>query len=235
MRHQKLVRQQIHSLEKGQRKLRHELKHLKTHNIDQRLGSLEKEQRRLANVNFNLSREVASLDQLHSSMLELLEDVEGIQTKFDKTVPDVRREISKLEFNFAQLNSEQSLLREEGRNRGKSIQAIAVSVSTLQEDRDIIKKLQENTLKIDKEFERIQTERRQDVHHRIEQVNPIHQTSFSWRQHSHSEIKLKYGNKNYSFPWKWCTIGEIVSRRANPTSFMEIGSEFSPTIPRLIP
>jgi chromosome segregation ATPase len=99
--------------------------------------SLETEQRRLANSNFNLSREVASLDKMHSSVLQLLEDVEGVQAKFDLVLPEVRREISKLEFNWAQLNSQQAEVREEGRNRGKSIQALAVSVSALQAERDL--------------------------------------------------------------------------------------------------
>lgn len=163
LRHQKALRQQMHKLERTQHQLRHELRQLKAHHIESRLAGLETEQRRLANSNFNLSREVSSLDKMHSSMLELLEDVEGIQTKFDKVMPDVRREISKLEFNFAQLNSEQGLVREEGRNRGKSIQAIAVSVSTLQADREVIKKLEDKVSTFELDLRRVEQQQQKHM------------------------------------------------------------------------
>lgn len=163
LRHQKALRQQIHKLERAQHQLRHELRQLKGHHIENRLDGLETEQRRLANSNFNLSREVSSLDKMHGSMLELLEDVEGIQTKFDKAMPDVRREISKLEFNFAQLNSEQGLVREEGRNRGKSIQAIAVSVSTLQADREVIKKLEDRVATYELDLRRVEQQQQKHM------------------------------------------------------------------------
>lgn len=122
------------------------------------MRSLETEQRRLATSNFNLSREVASLDKMHSSVLQLLEDVEGVHTKFDHEMPEVRREISKLEFNWAQLNSQQSVVREEGRNRGKSIQALAVSVSALQAERDLRRVEERQRTSTDQEEPREPTE-----------------------------------------------------------------------------
>lgn len=177
LRHQKALRQQIHKLERVQHQIRHELRQMKGHHMESRVAGLETEQRRLANSNFNLSREVASLDKMHGSMLELLEDVEGIQTKFDKVMPDVRREISKLEFNFAQLNSEQGLEREEGRNRGKSIQAIAVSVSTLQADREVIKKLEERVATYELDLRRVEQQQKHMVTDREQEMqrtrNPI--------------------------------------------------------------
>lgn len=96
----------------------------------------------MADANFNLSRQIASLDKLHTSMLELLEDVESLQTKMDKSLPELRHEISKLEFTSAQLTVEESLLREEGKNVARSVQAMAVSVSTLQDERDANKQMQ---------------------------------------------------------------------------------------------
>lgn len=135
MRHQRYIRQQLHDLDVTQKAMKRHISELQHHHIGDRLHNLEMEQKRLANANFNVSRQVASLDHLHGSMLELLEDIEGIQNKFDKTIPDIKREISKFEFNAAQLASEQSLLREEGHNAAKSIQALAVSVSTLQDEK----------------------------------------------------------------------------------------------------
>lgn len=143
LRHQRALRQKIQKLDHAQKQMKHELRQLKSHHIEDRLNHLDTEQRRLANSNFNLSREISSLEKMHSSVLELFENVERIQTKFDKDMPDVRREISKMEFNFAQLNSQQELIREDGHNRGKVLQAIAVSVSTMQAERDLIKKHQD--------------------------------------------------------------------------------------------
>lgn len=118
---------------------------------------MEIEQRRLANANFNLSRQIANLDKLHSSMMELLENVEGIQSKIDKTVPELRGEIAKLEFTSAQLNTEQSLIREEGHNVAKSVQAVAVSVSTLQNERDYIKEMQTALVTLQRDVEQLKS------------------------------------------------------------------------------
>lgn len=108
---------------------------MQNHKLSDRVRSLEIEQKRLASANFNLSRQVSDFDKLHTSLLELLEDVEDIETKLDKTVPEIRREISKVEIDSAQLSSDQNILKEEDHNMAKTIQALAVSISTLQNER----------------------------------------------------------------------------------------------------
>lgn len=133
LRHQRFLRQQLHDIELSQKSMKRQLTEFKHHQFDQRLRNVESEVRRMANVNFNVSRQVANLDRFHGSILELLEDMENLQSKFDKTIPDIKREISKVEFNAAQVGAEQRLLREEGHNAAKSIQALAVSVSTIQD------------------------------------------------------------------------------------------------------
>lgn len=158
MRHNRFIRQQLHEMNLSQRLMKKQLNEMKNNKIDDRLHSLEINQRQLTNGNFNLSRQVSSLNKLHSSLLELLEDVEGIQNKFDKTIPDVKREISKIEFTSAQLVSEQNVLREEGRNAVKSIQAISVSVSALQDDRDVMRGVQKQVQKIQQDFKKIETQ-----------------------------------------------------------------------------
>ncbi|XP_063698141.1 protein scabrous [Culicoides brevitarsis] len=130
LRHNRILREQLHELEVAQSQMRRELSELQHHKLNDRFHVVEVEQKRLANANFNLSRQVASLEKLHISMLELLEDVEEIQNKVDKGMPDLKHEISKLEFTAAQQTSELNLLREEGRNNAKSVQAIAMSLST---------------------------------------------------------------------------------------------------------
>lgn len=135
MRHYRLLRQQVHELELTQRSLKRQLYEMENHKFTDRVRNLEIEQKRLASSNFNLSRQVSDFDKLHASLLELLEDVEDIETKLDKTVPEIRREISKVEIDSAQLSSDQSILKEEDHNMAKTIQALAVSISTLQNER----------------------------------------------------------------------------------------------------
>ncbi|TMW44101.1 hypothetical protein DOY81_010819 [Sarcophaga bullata] len=156
-RHCRYQRQQLHELQLSQRQLKRQFNELKYHRIAERVRSIEIEQHRIADANFNLSRQIASLDKLHSSMLELLEDVENVQTKVDKNLPELRHEISKLEFANAQLMSEQNLVREEGKNVARSLQAMAVSVSTLQDERDGIRRMQTGFGEMRTKVDRLQT------------------------------------------------------------------------------
>lgn len=173
MRHKRFLRQQLHDIDATEKYLKRQLNELQHHHIGERLRNLETEHHRLANANFNLSRQVTSLEKLHGSMLELLEDIESIQNKLDKTIPDIKREISKVEFNAAQLSSEQSLLREEGHNSVKSIQAMAVSVSTLQDEREEAKQFYKIVEQLQQDVEKMKTasSAHQDFFHgRIEKV-----------------------------------------------------------------
>ncbi|XP_068145716.1 protein scabrous [Drosophila tropicalis] len=156
-RHCRFQSEQIHALQVSHRGLRRQLNELKYHRIDERVRSLELEQHRIANANFNLSRQIATLDKLHTSMLELLEDVEGLQTKMDKNFPEFRHEISKLEFANAQISSEQNLVREENKNEARSLQAMAVSVSALQDEREGVKKLVSNVAQLQTNVDRLQS------------------------------------------------------------------------------
>ncbi|XP_053662908.1 protein scabrous [Anopheles marshallii] len=173
MRHQRFIRQQLHELEVKQSVMKRQLSELHGHRLADRLRSVEIEQRRLASASFNVSRQIAGLDKLHGSMLELLEDVEAIQGKFEKTVPDMRREIAKVEFGVAQAASEQGLVREEVHNAAKSIQAMAVSVSALQEERDTVKRLQGEVHELKDELARIRSAsmlHREMAHNRLEKL-----------------------------------------------------------------
>ncbi|XP_055529961.1 protein scabrous [Wyeomyia smithii] len=182
MRHHRFFRQQLHELEVKQTAMKRQLNDIFNHRMADRLRSLEIEQRRLANANFNISRQVASLDKLHGSMLELLEDVEGIQNKFEKTLPDIKREISKMEFNAAQISSEQGLLREEGHNIAKSIQAMAVSVSTLQDERENVRKLEEQIQVMKRDLDKIKSAallHREMAHNRLEKFEAESRTDYN--------------------------------------------------------
>jgi chromosome segregation ATPase len=81
--------------------------------LQSRVSALELASRTVGKSLFNMSRQLVGLDKLHQSMLQLLESVETLENKVDRTVPDLQREISKMEFNMAQLTSSVALLKED--------------------------------------------------------------------------------------------------------------------------
>jgi chromosome segregation ATPase len=81
--------------------------------LQARVSALELASRTAGKTVFNMSRQLVGLDKLHQSMLQLLESVETLENKVDRTVPDLQREISKMEFNMAQLTSSVTLLKED--------------------------------------------------------------------------------------------------------------------------
>ncbi|XP_050326763.1 protein scabrous [Bactrocera neohumeralis] len=196
-RHCRFQRQQIHELQLAQRSLKSQLNELKYHRIGERVRNLEIEQHRMADANFNLSRQIASLDKLHTSMLELLEDVESLQTKMDKSLPELRHEISKLEFTSAQLTAEESLLREEGKNVARSVQAMAVSVSTLQDERDANKQMQVAVAQLRGKLDRLESVS-QDMQRAVMQQqkqhsaeHKLHHTHQKHHNHQHRDTSNK--------------------------------------------
>ncbi|GAB0100725.1 hypothetical protein DMENIID0001_168100 [Sergentomyia squamirostris] len=177
MRHRKFIRQQLHELDVGQKALFRHVSELRNQRMSDRLQSVETEQKHSASKTFNLSRELGhqatTMNKMHSSILELLEDVEGIQNKMDKTLPELRREISKVEFNSAQITAQQHFSHEEGQNCAKALQALAVSVSSLQKDGDILRAVQHQTDRLQQDVERIKSAvslHREVFHSRLEKM-----------------------------------------------------------------
>ncbi|KAJ8946213.1 hypothetical protein NQ314_008941 [Rhamnusium bicolor] len=81
----------------------------------------------------NLTKQLSNLDKLHLSMLELLENVETIEIKVDKNLPEFRNEISKLEIQVSESSSAVSLLKEDQKNVIDSLKAISFTVSNMQD------------------------------------------------------------------------------------------------------
>lgn len=107
--------------------------------LDDKLIKLEEQQ--IANTNslFNLTLQLSNFDKLHMSMLELLENVENIENKVDKNLPDVRKEISKLELQMSETSSKIALIKEDQTNTRESMKAIGVSVSNMKDKMEIDK------------------------------------------------------------------------------------------------
>jgi pterin-4a-carbinolamine dehydratase len=149
-----LLRAQVQELESAQRLMQRQVSELEDQRIVKRLQSLEESQRKLENTNLNLSRDIDDFESANKkSTLELLEDVAGIEAKIDKTIPEIRREITKVEIDSAQLTSNQNILKEEDHNMARTIQALAVSISTLQNERSYRHNLDSeiNNIKMDVE------------------------------------------------------------------------------------
>ncbi|KAG8240366.1 hypothetical protein J437_LFUL002507 [Ladona fulva] len=102
--------------------------------LEERVDSLEEAQKATARSSaFNASRQAAALDKLHLSTLQLLESVEAVESKVDRSVPELQREISKLEFGMAQAMSTSRELKENQETQRESLKSMSNSVSSLQE------------------------------------------------------------------------------------------------------
>lgn len=143
LRHHRLLRQQISDIEHSGRELQagqsrldrvvrrveKQVKSLLTNRdnestderLSERVGRLEEAGRTTSKQMFNVSRQVAELDRFHLSMLQLLETVESLEDKVDRSIPELQREISKMEFNMAQSTSTVSLVKEEQVSNFKKI------------------------------------------------------------------------------------------------------------------
>ncbi|XP_075229753.1 protein scabrous-like [Lycorma delicatula] len=131
-------------LETRLQKLEHKLhvpSLLKPHIFDstteQRLVALEASDKKQNENLFNVTRQVTSLDKVHGSMLELLESVESLENKVDKSIPDLQREISKMEFNTAQISSTLAVVKEDQDNQRLSVKAMSGGLSAMQQKMDM--------------------------------------------------------------------------------------------------
>lgn len=121
MRHNKMIHTQISRLAKTQDQL-----DLYQQNLQSQVLDVQRRLDRIGDANWNLlsakvdfldletkvlrdhlkntSQKVSDFDKVHASLLELREDIESIENKADKTIPEFRKEISKLDVSFAQVS-----------------------------------------------------------------------------------------------------------------------------------
>ncbi|XP_063546519.1 protein scabrous [Cydia strobilella] len=164
-RHNKMVHAQISRLARTQDQLDEFQQSLQTQLLDvqrrldrfeepnwnllsAKLEFLELDTKNLRDELKNITQSVSDFDKVHASMLELREHVESMENKADKTIPEFRKEISKLDISFAQLTAQSSYLREDQENLRQSVKAIAVSVSNAVDraelDRVLIKRINDS-------------------------------------------------------------------------------------------
>jgi uncharacterized protein YwqG len=162
LRHYRLLRAQVHEVESAQKLLQRRLTVIESENIIDRLEKVEERQKVLENSNSNLTHEINNFESANKkSTLELLEDIADIESKIDRTIPEIRREITKVEIDSAQISSNQNILKEEDHNMARTIQALAVSISTLQNERSHQHNLDSEISKLKIDFEKLQASARQ--------------------------------------------------------------------------
>lgn len=62
---------------------------------------------------FNATRQDATQDRLHGSLLELLESVESLDDRVDACLPEMRKEMSKIEFAVTRMNASMAIIKED--------------------------------------------------------------------------------------------------------------------------
>ncbi|KAJ2954456.1 hypothetical protein O0L34_g2732 [Tuta absoluta] len=146
LRHQKTIATHVNKILHEQEALNHRLNDFQTQIFDvqtrldhfvepnwnlvsTKLEMLELEQKVQREELHNQTLKLSDCEKLHASMLELREELETIENKADNTMPEIRKEISKLDIDYAQLNAQSSYLKEDQENLRQSVKAIAVSIS----------------------------------------------------------------------------------------------------------
>ncbi|VVC45031.1 Hypothetical protein CINCED_3A019619 [Cinara cedri] len=81
---------------------------------------------------FNATRQDATQDRLHGSLLELLESVENLDDRVDACLPEVRKEISKIEFTVARINASVAIIKEDQNNQILTTKALGEGMSAIQ-------------------------------------------------------------------------------------------------------
>lgn len=118
--------QELEQLESFRRTLTHRMVRLEKHMkglMYRESGAMERENRlsRLeADLNatkealaFNATRQDATQDRLHGSLLELLENVESLDDRVDACLPEMRKEMSKIEFAVTRMNASMAIIKED--------------------------------------------------------------------------------------------------------------------------
>lgn len=102
-----------------------------------RVLALEKGAREIERRLGTMSKDIgSSIGKVDESIIRLFETVESLGEKFDKNKLEEKREVARLEVNAVKKYAELSLTREELGNLRRTVQALSVSASKLQEKSD---------------------------------------------------------------------------------------------------
>lgn len=78
----------------------------------ERVSSLENASRIAARALFNVTSEIATLERVQQSTSQLMESVNALESRLDTGIPELQREVSRLEFELAQATSSVQLAKD---------------------------------------------------------------------------------------------------------------------------
>lgn len=108
--------------------------------VNKRVKSLELAQEELAKRMSNASRDLMLINEVGESVVRLYDSVRVLEEDVNTNRSEVKRELARLGINAARKAAELSLTREELGNLRRTVQALSVSASQLQERSDTQRK-----------------------------------------------------------------------------------------------
>ncbi|CAB3364039.1 Hypothetical predicted protein [Cloeon dipterum] len=134
-----------------ERRLRRVEKHLKTamwshaksasreaeqKELLERVSQLESSSRTNARKFFNISRDLAAIDKVQKSNAQLKEQVTLLENRLDTSIPELQKEVTKMEFELAQTSSNAQVAKDSQEVQSKSLKNLMDLVSGLQDGLD---------------------------------------------------------------------------------------------------
>lgn len=166
---------------------------------------LNSQNRRLAETVDKLSLRVSGVDQIQSSTLQLFEALERLEERYDESIGELQREVSKLEFNDGQLTSGVHTLREDHNSQSDIIKSLRSTTNLLQEQVQadqirsalLLAKLTNNTLAVMN-----QSHGQQVQNYRLNQIEQSIETGQSLQdlRLTLSHLEEKYNTLTHNLP-----------------------------------
>lgn len=97
------------------------------------VAQINAQNKKLAETVDRLSLRVSGVDQVQSSTLQLFEAMERLEERYDDSISELQREVSKLEYNDGQLTSTVHTLREDQGEQNELIKSLRTTTTLVQE------------------------------------------------------------------------------------------------------
>nr|CAG4641528.1 EOG090X02LG [Eurycercus lamellatus] len=124
------------NVNKMENELRRVLKTLETAKctgVAEDVAEVNAQNRRLAETVEKLNLKVSGVDQVQSSTLQLFEAMERLEERYDSSIGELQREVSKLEFSDGQLASTVHTIREDQSGQNDLVKSLRSTTALLQE------------------------------------------------------------------------------------------------------
>lgn len=174
------------------------------HNVED-VAEISAQNKKLAESVDRLTLKVSGVDQVQSSTLQLFEAMERLEERYDDSINELQREVSKLEYNDGQLTSTVHTLREDQSEQSEMVKSLRMTTTLLQEQVQadqirsalLLAKLTNNTLAMMNQShgQQVQNWRLAQLEQSIQSAQSIE----SLRQ-SLSHLEHEYNNLAHNLP-----------------------------------